>query len=62
MKNIFMKLMTVLTLLMVALCGVNQGYWINDFNITIMKIGKLVVVLVNNNQILIRWLTCCFCF
>src|SRR6478735_7151904 len=25
MKNIFMKLMTVLTLLMVALCGVNQG-------------------------------------
>ena len=25
MKNIFMKSMTVLTLLMVALCGVNQG-------------------------------------
>ncbi|WP_454844589.1 hypothetical protein [Priestia megaterium] len=25
MKNIFMKLMTVLTLLMVALCGVNEG-------------------------------------
>ena len=24
MKNMFMKLMTVLTLLMVALCGVNQ--------------------------------------
>ena len=25
MKNIFMKSMTVLTLLMVALCGANQG-------------------------------------
>ncbi len=25
MKNIFMKSMTVLTLIMVALCGVNQG-------------------------------------
>ncbi|CAK8583636.1 MULTISPECIES: hypothetical protein [Priestia] len=25
MKNMFMKLITVLTLLMVALCGVNQG-------------------------------------
>ena len=25
MKNIFMKSMTVFTLLMVALCGVNQG-------------------------------------
>jgi len=25
MKNIFMKSMTVLTLLVVALCGVNQG-------------------------------------
>ena len=25
MKNIFIKSMTVLTLLMVALCGVNQG-------------------------------------
>ncbi|WP_244659786.1 hypothetical protein [Priestia megaterium] len=25
MKNMFMKSMTVLTLLMVALCGVNQG-------------------------------------
>jgi len=25
MKNIFIKSMTVLTLLMVALCGVNEG-------------------------------------
>ena len=25
MKNIFIKLMTVFTLLMVALCGINQG-------------------------------------
>ena len=32
-------------------------YWINDFNITIMKMRKLVVVLVNNNQILIRSFT-----
>lgn len=28
-------------------------YWINDFDIAIVKISKFVVVLIDNNQILI---------
>ena len=35
-------------------------YWINDFDIAIVKISKFVVVLIDNNQILITWFACCF--
>ena len=57
MKNIFMKSMTVLTLIMVALCGVNQGKTeaaskaanqdliiINKYNITSLHIFIMVIL------------------
>ena len=34
--------------------------WIKYFNIAIVKISKFVVVLIDNNQILITWFSCCF--
>lgn len=35
-------------------------YWIKYFNIAIVQISKFVVILIDNNQILIRWFACCF--
>lgn len=35
-------------------------YWTKYFNIAIVKIGKFVVVLIDNDQILINWSACYF--